>query len=204
MQTHKHTARTYSRQFRGCNIMHPISDWLYSSIFHFPERLFFLTTNVTPLTSEHIARATELFRQNYVTHWGGVHFEKIKFAFLALEFPIWLLVQFIRHLLVCWRSTARQSATAPTKTNASKIATNIHRTQIVKKQKQKKLKPNKCMQDLSFSLRWLWRMPSFGMWRRMAVVSTDVSEKDTGGTFLRNVSSYESHTVSHPRRRPSS
>jgi hypothetical protein len=35
---------------------------------------------------------------------------------------------------------------------------------------------NKCI-DLRFSRRWLWRMPSSGMWRRVDLVWTDVSEE---------------------------
>jgi hypothetical protein len=33
------------------------------------------------------------------------------------------------------------------------------------------------MQDLRFSWRWLWSMPSSGIWRRVVLVWTDVSEE---------------------------
>jgi hypothetical protein len=32
------------------------------------------------------------------------------------------------------------------------------------------------MEDMRFPRRWLWRMASYGMWRRVALVRTDVSE----------------------------
>jgi hypothetical protein len=79
--------------------------------------------------------------------------------------------------------------------------------------------------DLRFSRRWLWRMVSSGMLRRVALVRTDISEKPSasirvtrigeigktlaatsnrrtlrrntkvGARFLRNVGSYKSHTA---------
>jgi hypothetical protein len=36
-----------------------------------------------------------------------------------------------------------------------------------------------CIRDLKFSRQWLWRMPSSGMLRRVAVVRTDVLEEDS-------------------------
>jgi hypothetical protein len=36
---------------------------------------------------------------------------------------------------------------------------------------------SQCLYDLRFSRWWLWRMPSSGMLRRVALVRTDVSEK---------------------------
>jgi hypothetical protein len=44
------------------------------------------------------------------------------------------------------------------------------------------------MSDFRFSQRWLWRMPSYGMWRRVD---------------LRNVGSHKIYTASHSRRRHS-
>jgi hypothetical protein len=37
--------------------------------------------------------------------------------------------------------------------------------------------------DLRFSQRWLWRMPSSGMWRRVDLKWTDVSEECITSTF---------------------
>jgi hypothetical protein len=39
------------------------------------------------------------------------------------------------------------------------------------------------LQYLRFSQRWLWRMPSSGMWRRVDLVWTDVSEERIAPTF---------------------
>jgi hypothetical protein len=39
------------------------------------------------------------------------------------------------------------------------------------------------MYDLSFSRRWLWRMPFSGMWRRVVPVWTDVSEERIASIF---------------------
>jgi hypothetical protein len=77
-----------------------------------------------------------------------------------------------------------------------------------------------CLQDLRFARRWLWRMPSSRMWRRVNLVWTDVSEEcvacsrwflahgfyypeDGGDMFLRNVGSYKIYMAPHPRRRHS-
>jgi hypothetical protein len=73
-----------------------------------------------------------------------------------------------------------------------------------------------------------WRTPSSGMWRRVVLVWTDVSEEriasifrveksaseeqewegsyteDGGDTFLQNVCSHKDYTTPHPRRRHSS
>jgi hypothetical protein len=71
------------------------------------------------------------------------------------------------------------------------------------------------VKDLRFSRRWLWRMPSSGMLRRVTLVRTKVSEElsasiisvrrigELGTTLavtsnrrtLRNVGSYQSHTA---------
>jgi hypothetical protein len=78
--------------------------------------------------------------------------------------------------------------------------------------------------DLRFSRRWLWRMVSSWMLRRSSLIRIDVSKElsasfirvtriDGLGTTLavtstrctlRNVGSYKSHTVYHPRRHHSS
>jgi hypothetical protein len=74
----------------------------------------------------------------------------------------------------------------------------------------------------------LWRMSSSGMWRRVYIVWTDISEErissifrvqksaseepawagdypeDAGDTFFRNVGSHKIYTAPHPRRRHSS
>jgi hypothetical protein len=42
-----------------------------------------------------------------------------------------------------------------------------------------KAQPVKAMEDLRTSRWWLWRMPSPGMWRRVTLVRTDVSEECT-------------------------
>jgi hypothetical protein len=89
------------------------------------------------------------------------------------------------------------------------------------------------MYNLRFSRRRLWRITSSGMLRHVSLVRTDVSEeriayiirvtrigelgttlavisnrstlrRNSGYTFLRNVSSYKSHMAWHPRRRHSS
>jgi hypothetical protein len=39
------------------------------------------------------------------------------------------------------------------------------------------------LQDLRFSRRWLWRMPSSGMWCHVVLVWTDVSEKRIASIF---------------------
>jgi hypothetical protein len=44
---------------------------------------------------------------------------------------------------------------------------------------------------LRFSRRWLWRMPSFGMWRRVDLVWTDVSEERIASIFRVEKSSSE-------------
>jgi hypothetical protein len=49
--------------------------------------------------------------------------------------------------------------------------------------------------DLRFSRRWLWRVPSSGMLRRVALIRTDIPPK---------CRPYKSHTALHYRRRHSS
>jgi hypothetical protein len=78
------------------------------------------------------------------------------------------------------------------------------------------------LEDLRFSRRRLWRIPSSKMWLQVAVVRTDVSEEriasiirveriselgtishtdDGGDTFPRNVGSNKTRMASCPRRR---
>jgi hypothetical protein len=57
-----------------------------------------------------------------------------------------------------------------------------------------------------------WKVSSSGMWRRVDLVGTDVSEKriasifkvEDWDTFLRNVGSHKFYRAPHPRRRHSS
>jgi hypothetical protein len=64
--------------------------------------------------------------------------------------------------------------------------------------------------SFTYSLPNYWvisRIPSSGMLRRVALVRTYVSDEyvaSLGNTFLRIFVSYQSHTASHPRKRPSS
>jgi hypothetical protein len=84
------------------------------------------------------------------------------------------------------------------------------------------------MYELRFLRWWLWRMSFSGMWRRVVLVTNDVSRYITasnqgpsysfrssylfisfhpeygGDIFLWNVGCYKSHTASHPRRQHSS
>jgi hypothetical protein len=50
------------------------------------------------------------------------------------------------------------------------------------------------MKDLRFSQRWLWRMPCSGIWRRVALVWTDVSEECIASIFRIEKSSNEEPT----------
>jgi hypothetical protein len=54
--------------------------------------------------------------------------------------------------------------------------------------------------ELRLLRRWLWRMPSFGMRRRVDFFYPE----DGGDTLLRNVGFHKIHTAPHPRRRHSS
>jgi hypothetical protein len=56
--------------------------------------------------------------------------------------------------------------------------------------------------DLRFSRRWLWRMVSYGMLRRVALVRTDVSEKPSA-SFIRVTRNGELGKTSCNKRRTS-